>query len=91
MPEGGLIVLPNAVDLGLFRPDDQAAMAIRQRYGLVGKFVVGFVGSMRPWHDVATLLEGVRPAALNRPEIFALIVGDGPLVTRWSSVLKNWV
>ena len=76
--EERIAVLPNAVDLELFQPDVQTTLAIRQRYGLGGKFVVGFVGSMRPWHDVETLLEGMRLAAQSRKDIFALIIGDGP-------------
>lgn len=73
-----IAVLPNAVNLELFRPDDQAARDIRKRYGLVGKFVVGFVGFMRPWHDMGSLLKGVRLVAQDLPDVHALIVGDGP-------------
>ncbi len=45
----------------------------RRRLGLSG-LVIGFVGSMKPWHGVERL-----PAILDAlPEATALIVGDGP-------------
>ena len=73
-----IVVLPNAVDLELFRLDEHAALAFRQRYGLERKFIVGFVGFMRPWHDIKTLLEGLYLASQSRQDIYGLIVGDGP-------------
>ncbi|NUR76306.1 MAG: glycosyltransferase family 4 protein, partial [Thermoleophilia bacterium] len=58
-------IVPNGVDPARFRPDG----AVRKGA------VVGFVGSLKPWHDVATL---VRALALvpERPQL--LVVGDGP-------------
>lgn len=76
--EDRILVQPNAVDLELFKPDQKVALAIRKKYGLVRKFVVGFVGFMKHYHDIATLLEGVRLATRSYPDVCALIVGDGP-------------
>jgi glycosyltransferase involved in cell wall biosynthesis len=48
--------------------------ATRDRLGLTG-LVVGFVGSMKPWHGLDRL-----PAILDAlPEATALLVGDGPV------------
>jgi glycosyltransferase involved in cell wall biosynthesis len=62
-------VVPNAVDPRRFPRREVAE----------GPFTVGFLGTLRPWHDVATLLEAF---ALLRaslvPEARLLIVGDGP-------------
>jgi glycosyltransferase involved in cell wall biosynthesis len=67
-----IMVLPNGVDADRFRPADGAA--VRAALGLDGH-VVGFVGTLKPWHDVATLIAAV--AALPaRPQL--LLVGDGP-------------
>ncbi len=46
----------------------------RSGYGLSG-FVLGFIGSMKPWHGVDRL-----PALLDAlPEATAILVGDGPV------------
>ncbi len=64
-----LTVIPNGVDPARFpaRP--------RPR----GPFTVGFVGTLKPWHDVASLVEAV---ALLRagvvPDARLIVVGDGP-------------
>lgn len=47
----------------------------RRALGLDGKVVVGFLGSMKPWHGVERL-----PALLDAmPDTVGLLVGDGPV------------
>jgi glycosyltransferase involved in cell wall biosynthesis len=47
----------------------------RRALGLDGEFVVGFLGSMKPWHGVERL-----PALLDAiPDAVGLVVGDGPV------------
>lgn len=41
-------------------------------------FTVGFVGSLKPWHGVATLLEAAALLIADDPAYRVLIVGDGP-------------
>lgn len=49
--------------------------ATRRALGLQDAFVVGFLGSMKPWHGVDRL-----PALLDAiPEATGLVVGDGPV------------
>ncbi len=49
--------------------------AVRRELGLEGKFVVGFLGSMKPWHGVERL-----PEVLDAlPHATGLLVGDGPV------------
>jgi glycosyltransferase involved in cell wall biosynthesis len=69
-------VLPNAVDPALFRPDGPAAEAVRAAHGLRGATVIGFAGSLRPWHGVELLLDAL--ARLGDRQLRLLIVGDGP-------------
>jgi glycosyltransferase involved in cell wall biosynthesis len=48
----------------------------RRRLGLNGNFVIGFLGSMKPWHGVERI-----PALLDSmPEAVGLLVGSGPSV-----------
>ena len=76
-------VLPNAVDEQYFHPAVSGA-AVRAQYDLAGKFVVGFVGTVKPWHDLDILIEAVAQSAALDP--FAargtaphlLLVGDIP-------------
>ncbi len=41
-------------------------------------FVVGFVGSLKPWHGLLDLLEAFRLLLKHVPDARLLIVGDGP-------------
>lgn len=73
-------VIPNGVDVARFDPArhlDEAA-AIRHQLDLEGAEVVGFVGSMKPWHGVSTLLDAAALLAARRPGLRVLLVGDGP-------------
>lgn len=66
-------VVPNGVDPGRFSPE--ASPAYRRR---PGEFVVGFAGSLKPWHDVRTLIEAFALLHHTHPNTRLLIVGDGP-------------
>ncbi|HUT60967.1 MAG TPA: glycosyltransferase family 4 protein [Phycisphaerae bacterium] len=69
-----ILVLPNAVDAKMFRPMGNRD-ALRQRLGLEGKIVVGFVGSMSSWHG-HELLPDVCAAVKERvPNIRFMVVG----------------
>jgi glycosyltransferase involved in cell wall biosynthesis len=47
---------------------------VRRELGVEDKLVLGFVGSMKPWHGLERI-----PALLNTlPEAVLLVVGDGP-------------
>ncbi len=73
-------VLPNGVDDRLFHPG-VIGRAVRSDLGLSERFVIGFAGTARPWHDLDTLLaafellhatgSGPRPYHL-------LLLGDFP-------------
>lgn len=70
-------VLPNAVDPDRFRAGDGSA--IRRRFGLhAGMPVVGFVGSLKPWHDVAGLLDAAGQMHRRGTTLRLMIVGHGP-------------
>jgi glycosyltransferase involved in cell wall biosynthesis len=65
-------VIPNGVDVELFRPEGEAA-----RTGLEGKTVIGFVGGLRPWHGIDDLSDAFRTLAQD-PRYHLLVVGNGP-------------
>jgi glycosyltransferase involved in cell wall biosynthesis len=70
-------ILPNAVDPQRFAAANNGD-AIRTQLHLDGKRVIGFVGSLKPWHGTETLFEAFRTLHATVPHTHLLIVGDGP-------------
>lgn len=68
-------VVPNGVDDTRFYPGVSGA-EVRSRYGLGTAPVIGFTGSLKPWHGVDLLLEAFSRAAEKHWRL--LIVGEGP-------------
>lgn len=58
---------------GRLMDDRPADFAIGRRV-----FTVGFVGSLKPWHGLSTLVEAFARLYRIHPDIRLLIVGDGP-------------
>jgi glycosyltransferase involved in cell wall biosynthesis len=77
VPDDRIEVLPNGVNETLMDPAADGA-AVRRRYGIDGKRVVGFVGSLKPWHDLDTLLAAARLLHETDERYHLLVVGDGP-------------
>ncbi|MHB8295186.1 MAG: glycosyltransferase family 4 protein [Acidimicrobiales bacterium] len=79
-------VITNGVDTARFMAGASPYLraATRQRLGLpvagarvVGPQVVGFVGSLKPWHGVEVLIDAV--SLMTEPVPVLLVVGDGPM------------
>jgi glycosyltransferase involved in cell wall biosynthesis len=78
-------VIPNGADPARFHPDSSGE-AVRARYGLEGKQVIGFVGGLRLWHDLDTLLEALSLLADADRRAHLLVVGEGPASERLQSL-----
>ena len=65
-----IAVVPNAVAPGHF--------GLRRERG-DGEFVLGFCGSLKPWHGVEVLLEACAIAFPEEPTLRLEVVGEGPL------------
>ncbi len=74
------VVVPNGADVERFDPAKRRASAasLRASLGFERAEVVGFAGSLKPWHGVEVLLDAARHLAVGRPSLRVLIVGDGP-------------
>jgi glycosyltransferase involved in cell wall biosynthesis len=68
-------VVPNGVDRRLFHAG-LGAGAVRTRLGLEGRFVVGFSGTLKPWHGLHHLLHALEQA--KKTPMHLLVIGDGP-------------
>jgi glycosyltransferase involved in cell wall biosynthesis len=67
---GKVHVVPNAVNPQRF--------ALERTSPADNGFVVGFVGSLRAWHGLTTLIEGFAKLVDEVPEARLLIIGGGP-------------
>jgi len=68
------LVVPNGADTRRFDPAEADPSAVRTRFGLDGRLVVGWAGVLRDWHGLELLLEAVG----RLPGVALLVVGDGP-------------
>jgi glycosyltransferase involved in cell wall biosynthesis len=71
--ESRLHVIPNGVDPIRFAPGVPPTFPRGD-----DTFTVGFVGTLKPWHGVTTLVEALGLLRRTAPEARLLIVGDGP-------------
>ena len=81
-------VLPNGVDPKLFH-GDSSSRALRESMKLDGHFTVGFVGTFRRWHGVDLLLTTFENLHRIDPKTHLLLVGEGPLRSRFEEQVRN--
>ena len=76
-----VLVNPNGVDIERYSPEIDGS-AIRERYQLGGKIVIGFIGTFGPWHGAETLSAAFAELLSRHPEhrdtVRLLMIGDGP-------------
>jgi glycosyltransferase involved in cell wall biosynthesis len=72
-------VIANGVDVERFALDRRVAgERVRAAYGLGDGAVIGFVGSLKPWHGTDVLVAAFARIAAAHPHAKLLLVGDGP-------------
>ncbi len=71
--EGRVHVTPNGVNPDRFRNDVLPSSAAAP-----GTFTVGFVGTLKPWHGLQTLVQAFDRLYTIDPTVRLLIVGEGP-------------
>ena len=86
--EAKILVNPNGVNPESYSPEISGE-PVRNKYGLHGKQVVGFIGTFGKWHGAERLTEAMVSLVRNFPEfrsrIKLMLVGDGdmaPLVRK---------
>jgi len=76
LPEERIFVVPNGVDVERFvpRPRDEALAA---RFGLQGKIVIAYIGTLFRFEGAQMLLEALSRITRERSDVRGLIVGYG--------------
>ena len=74
--ENKVHVIPNAVNISLFRPQEKNISLI-QKFGLEDQFVVGFIGSLTTYEGLTELVLAVDALIIEGFNIALLIVGEG--------------
>jgi len=70
-------VIPNAVDIENFRLSTGSDAALRERLGLSGATVIGFVGSFYAYEGLDLLIEALPALLAANPMVRLLLVGGG--------------
>jgi glycosyltransferase involved in cell wall biosynthesis len=74
-----MVVVPNGIDTGRFRPDRAAGRGLRAAWGVGERErLIGLVARLDPMKDHPTLLRAAALLAGERPDVRFVCVGDGP-------------
>jgi glycosyltransferase involved in cell wall biosynthesis len=77
-------VIPNGVNPDRFPPELGPTFA-----QVPGGFTIGFVGTLKPWHGLSTLVEAFQRLWADDPTMRLLLVGDGPERSRIEQELNG--
>ncbi|MET0682018.1 MAG: TIGR04063 family PEP-CTERM/XrtA system glycosyltransferase [Casimicrobiaceae bacterium] len=78
VPGSRVTVIPNAVDSGSFRFDEPADAPLKQKLGLEGRTVIGFIGSFYAYEGLDLLMEALPRVVAVLEDVRLLLVGGGP-------------
>ena len=78
VPSHRVTVIPNAVDVDKFSLGSMADPQLKERLGLRGAVVLGFIGSFYAYEGLALLIEALPRILQTEPRARVLLVGGGP-------------
>ncbi|MGI0116721.1 TIGR04063 family PEP-CTERM/XrtA system glycosyltransferase [Zooshikella sp. RANM57] len=82
-------VIPNAVDIERFQPQEQKDTELVSSLGLEGRLVIGFIGSFYAYEGLDLLIEAM-PGLLEKiPNACLLLIGGGPENERLQRLAKQ--
>jgi glycosyltransferase involved in cell wall biosynthesis len=88
-----ILVNPNGVDADKYSPR-VSGLPVRQKWGLEGKTVVGFIGTFGAWHGADLLVNTYGELLQQRPDLRTqtrlLLIGDGPGMPRVRSLICQY-
>jgi glycosyltransferase involved in cell wall biosynthesis len=87
-----VLVNPNGVEPERYRPDIDAT-AVRNRLGLMGRTVIGFIGTFGPWHGAEVLARAFVQMLSAQPDlrdrVRLLWIGDGATMPAVRAILRE--
>ena len=91
VPEASTSVMPNGVNLETFSAPTPEYIAKQREQLDIPKnaIVIGFVGIMRSWHGIEGLIDAFCDLLNEHPNLFLLLVGDGPEQANYECILQD--
>lgn len=71
------IITPNAANIEKFSYTPEQRTAARQKWGVEGKVVCGYLGAFVPWHAIDQFVYRMADNLATAPHLRLLLVGDG--------------
>jgi PEP-CTERM/exosortase A-associated glycosyltransferase len=78
IPSDKVTVIPNAVDIDKFALGGSADLQLKEKLGLSGSRLIGFIGSFYAYEGLDVLLRSVPKLSARMPDLRVLLVGGGP-------------
>ena len=78
VPAQRITVLPNGANPSHLKPSAEGE-ELRAKYQSAGKTVIGYVGSLRPWHGIDLLITAFHALLQQHRDLQLLIVGAGSM------------
>ena len=73
-------VIPNAINPSAIKITEEFNQAWKKLHGLEHEIIIGFVGSIFPWHGVDLLIKAFSRVLKENSALHLLIVGDGGIM-----------
>jgi PEP-CTERM/exosortase A-associated glycosyltransferase len=89
IPAERVTVIPNAVDVDVFKFRGEPDEELRAELALSGKRVIGFIGSFYAYEGLDLLLAALPRILAVRPEVRVLLVGGGPQESRLKEMARR--
>lgn len=83
-----ILVTPNGINIDEFN-NNSDGREIRKRFGLEGKFIIGYVGVLKKLWGIHTILESAQKVLCQRKDIHFMLVGQGKAFPEIESFVKD--
>jgi glycosyltransferase involved in cell wall biosynthesis len=75
VPRERISIMPMAVDVTHFKPDRERGEAIRRKWRLDSRLVIGYIGSLSGWHGISLLHDMAAEILKHRKDFVIFVVG----------------
>ncbi|MGO4477827.1 TIGR04063 family PEP-CTERM/XrtA system glycosyltransferase [Massilia sp. 2TAF26] len=89
IPADKVTVIPNAVDIDKFALGGNADLQLKDKLGLSGSRLIGFIGSFYAYEGLDVLLRAVPKLSARMPVLRVLLVGGGPQDAQLRQLAKD--